>query len=121
MIIGAVIGFCILLLILAFLFPRLSRHPERGGQKVMGTGSRGASKAPGKLGQWFSKPLQHVEQGHLEVRQRRPARPGQGRLTQGCAGRGAVRRGRRRISPAQFATGCPVASSPARSSRSFSR
>jgi hypothetical protein len=57
MIIGAIIGFCILLLILAFLFPRLSRHPERGGQKVMSTGSRGAGKAPGKLGQWFSKPF----------------------------------------------------------------
>jgi hypothetical protein len=57
MIIGAVIGFCILLLILAFLFPRLSRHPERGGQKVMSTGSRGASKAPGKLGRWLSKPF----------------------------------------------------------------
>ena len=58
MVIGAVIAFCILILILAFLAPRLSRHPERGGQKVLGTGSRGASKAPGKLGRWFSKPFQ---------------------------------------------------------------
>ena len=58
MIIGAVIGFCILILILAFLAPRLSRGPERGGQKVLGLGSRGASKAPGKLGRWFSKPFQ---------------------------------------------------------------
>jgi len=57
MLIGAVIVFCVLLLILAFLFPRLSRHPERGGQKVMSTGSRGASKAPGKLGQWLAKPF----------------------------------------------------------------
>jgi hypothetical protein len=57
MIIGAVIGFCVLLFILAFLFPRFSRGPEHGGQKVMGTGSRGASKAPGKLGQWLSKPF----------------------------------------------------------------
>lgn len=57
MIIGVVIGFCVLLLILAFLFPRLSRGPERGGQKVMGSGSRGASKAPGKLGRWLSKPF----------------------------------------------------------------
>ena len=57
MVIGAVIGFCILLLILAFLFPRLSRGPERGGQKAMSSGSRGASKAPGKLGQWLSKPF----------------------------------------------------------------
>jgi hypothetical protein len=58
MIIGGVIAFCILILILAFLAPRLSRHPERGGQKVLGVGSRGASKAPGKLGRWFSKPFQ---------------------------------------------------------------
>jgi Family of unknown function (DUF6411) len=57
MLIGAVIGFCLLILILAFLAPRLSRHPERGGQKVLGFGSRGASKAPGKLGRWFSKPF----------------------------------------------------------------
>jgi hypothetical protein len=57
MVIGAVIAFCILILILAFLAPRLSRHPERGGQKVLGFGSRGASKAPGKLGRWFSKPF----------------------------------------------------------------
>jgi hypothetical protein len=58
MVIAAVIGFCILILILAFLAPRLSRGPERGGQKVLGVGSRGASKAPGKLGRWFSKPFQ---------------------------------------------------------------
>ena len=58
MLIAAVIGFCVLLLILAFLFPRLSRGPERGGQRVLGTGRRGASKAPGRLGRWFSKPFQ---------------------------------------------------------------
>ena len=53
----AVIAFCVLLLVLAFVFPRLSRHPERGGQSVLGVGSRGASKAPGKLGDWLSKPF----------------------------------------------------------------
>jgi hypothetical protein len=58
MVIGAVIGFCILICILAFLFPRLSRGPERGGEKAMGAGSRGASHAPGKLGTWLSKPFQ---------------------------------------------------------------
>ena len=57
MVIGAVIGFCILILILAFLFPRLSRGPERGGQEAMSTGSRGASKAPGRLGKWLAKPF----------------------------------------------------------------
>jgi Family of unknown function (DUF6411) len=58
MTIVAVIAFCILLLILAFLAPRLSRHPERGGQKVLGLGSRGAGKAPGPLGRWLRKPFQ---------------------------------------------------------------
>ena len=53
----AVAAFCVFLLIFAFVFPRLSRHPERGGKRVMGFGSRGASKAPGKLGKWLSKPF----------------------------------------------------------------
>ena len=58
MTIAAVVVFCILLLILAFLAPRLSRKPERGGQKVLGLGSRGAGKAPGPLGRWLRKPFQ---------------------------------------------------------------
>ena len=58
MTIAIVIAFCVLLLILAFLAPRLSRHPERGGQKVLGFGSRGAGKAPGPLGRWLRKPFQ---------------------------------------------------------------
>ena len=57
MTIALVAAFCVLLLICAFLFPRLSRHPERGGQKVLGFGSRSASKAPGKLGHWLAKPF----------------------------------------------------------------
>jgi hypothetical protein len=58
MTIVAVVAFCVLLLILAFLAPRLSRRPERGGQKVLGLGSRGAGKAPGPLGRWLRKPFQ---------------------------------------------------------------
>ena len=57
MTIASVIGFCVLLLILAFLFPRLSRHPERGGQRVIGAGTRGAGKAPGPLGRLLQKPF----------------------------------------------------------------
>ena len=57
MVIGAVIGFCILILVLAFLVPRLSRHPERGGQRVLGMGGRGAGKAPGPLGRLLRKPF----------------------------------------------------------------
>jgi hypothetical protein len=58
MTIALVVGFCILILILAFLAPRLSRHPERGGLKVLRLGSRGAGKAPGKAGALAQKPFQ---------------------------------------------------------------
>ena len=57
MIIAAVAAFCVLLLVAAFVAPRLSRHPQRGGQKAVGLGQRGAGKAPGKLGHWLSKPF----------------------------------------------------------------
>ncbi len=59
MTIALVIGFCIFLLICAFVFPRLSRHPERGGQRVLGFGSRTAGKAPGPLGRLLQKPFTH--------------------------------------------------------------
>lgn len=57
MIIGAVIAICIVLLIVAFLAPRLSSGPQRGVNKGLGLGSRGAGKAPGPLGRWLSKPF----------------------------------------------------------------
>jgi hypothetical protein len=57
MLIAGVIVLCIVILILAFLFPRLSRHPQRGSQRAIGLGGRGASKAPGPLGRWLSKPF----------------------------------------------------------------
>jgi len=57
MLIGGVIAFCVLLLVLAFLLPRFSRHVERGGSGVLGLGQRGAGKAPGKLGKWLAKPF----------------------------------------------------------------
>lgn len=57
MIIAGVIVFCVVLLVLAFLFPRLSHGPQKGGHKVVGVGQRGAGMAPGKLGRWLSKPF----------------------------------------------------------------
>jgi Family of unknown function (DUF6411) len=57
MIIGGVIALCVIILILAFLFPRLSRHPQSGSQRAIGTGGRAAGKAPGPLGRWFRKPF----------------------------------------------------------------
>jgi hypothetical protein len=58
MLIAGVAAFCVVLLVLAFLFPRLSSGPERAGQKTVGVGQRGAGKAPGKLGHWLAKPFQ---------------------------------------------------------------
>lgn len=58
MLIAGIIAVCIVLLILAFLLPRLSRHPQRGVDKTLGVGQHGASHAPGKLGKWLQKPFQ---------------------------------------------------------------
>jgi uncharacterized protein DUF6411 len=58
MLIAGIIAICIVLLVLAFLLPRLSRHPQHGVDKVLGTGQKGAGSAPGKLGHWLQKPFQ---------------------------------------------------------------
>ena len=57
MLIAAIIAFCILLFFVAILAPRMSRHLERGGDKPLSLGQRGASKAPGPLGRWLQKPF----------------------------------------------------------------
>jgi hypothetical protein len=56
-VIGVVVGVCILLLILAFLVPRLSRGPQRGVDRTLGVGQRAGGKAPGPLGRLFQKPF----------------------------------------------------------------
>lgn len=55
MTIAAVIAFCIVLLVLAFLAPRLSRHFQRAGDTPLAVGQRAGSKAPSKLGELLSK------------------------------------------------------------------
>lgn len=57
MTIAIVIAFCIVLLVLAFLAPRLSRYFQRAGDKPLQVGERAGSAAPGKAGKWFSKPF----------------------------------------------------------------
>ncbi len=57
MLIAAAVGICVVLLILGFLVPRLSRHPERAANKAYGAGGRTAGKAPGPLGRWLAKPF----------------------------------------------------------------
>jgi Family of unknown function (DUF6411) len=50
-----IIGVCVLLLVLGFLIPRLSRGPQRGVDKTLGVGQRAGGKAPGPLGRLLSK------------------------------------------------------------------
>jgi hypothetical protein len=57
MLIGGIIAFCLLLLVLAFLAPRLSRYFQEAGEKPMELGERAGGKAPGKLGEWLRKPF----------------------------------------------------------------
>ncbi|MBA2504681.1 MAG: hypothetical protein H0V29_01905 [Thermoleophilaceae bacterium] len=57
MLIGGIVAVCIVLLVLAFLLPRLSSGPQKGVDKTLGVGQSGASKAPGKLGHWLQKPF----------------------------------------------------------------
>jgi hypothetical protein len=54
MIIGIIVAVCIVLLILAFLVPRLT-GPQRGVDRTLGVGQRAGGKAPGPLGKLFSK------------------------------------------------------------------
>ena len=57
MLIAGVIAICIILLVLAFLAPRLSSKPQSGVNRVFSTGGHAAGKAPGPLGRWLRKPF----------------------------------------------------------------
>jgi Family of unknown function (DUF6411) len=55
MTIAIIVGVCIVLLVLAFLLPRLSSGPQRGVDRTLGVGQRAGGKAPGPIGRLFSK------------------------------------------------------------------
>ena len=74
MTIAIIIVVCIVLAILAFLLPRLSRHPQKGVDKTLGAGQSAASSAPGKLGHWLQKAVSVVTQGDEQERRQRAAR-----------------------------------------------
>ncbi|HLM30983.1 MAG TPA: DUF6411 family protein [Solirubrobacterales bacterium] len=58
MTIVVIAGVCVVLAVLAFLLPRASWWPQRGVDKTLGTGQRGASNLPGKAGELAQKPFQ---------------------------------------------------------------
>jgi uncharacterized protein DUF6411 len=55
MTIAIIVGICVVLLVLAFLMPRLSSGPQRGVDRTLGVGQRAGGKVPGPLGRLFSK------------------------------------------------------------------
>jgi hypothetical protein len=55
MTLAVIIAVCVVLLVLAFLLPRLSIWPQQGVDKTLGAGQRAGGKAPGPLGKLFSK------------------------------------------------------------------
>jgi hypothetical protein len=55
MTIAIIVALCIILLVLAFLLPRLSIWPQRGVDRTLGVGQRAGGKAPGPIGKLFSK------------------------------------------------------------------
>jgi hypothetical protein len=57
MTIAVIVGVCVVLLVLAFVLPRLSRGPQRGVEGTLGAGQRAAGTAPGFLGRWLQRPF----------------------------------------------------------------
>jgi Family of unknown function (DUF6411) len=55
MTIAIIVGVCAVLLVLAFLLPRLSTGPQRGVDRTLGVGQRAGGRAPGPIGRLFSK------------------------------------------------------------------
>ena len=58
MTIAIIVGVCVILAILAFLLPRMSRHAQSGVDSTLSAGEGVAGSAPGKLGEWLRKPFQ---------------------------------------------------------------
>lgn len=57
MTIALIAGICVLLLVLGFLVPRLSRGPQKGVDKTLTAGQSAGAKAPGVLGRLLQKPF----------------------------------------------------------------
>jgi Family of unknown function (DUF6411) len=55
MTVAVIVVVCLVLLVLAFLLPRLSRYPQRGVDRTLGAGQSAGGKAPGPLGRLLQK------------------------------------------------------------------
>ena len=63
-----IVGVCIILAVLAFFLPRMSRHPQRGVDSTLEAGQDAAGKAPGKAGDLLEKPFETLAQGRQQKR-----------------------------------------------------
>jgi uncharacterized protein DUF6411 len=57
MLVAVIVGVCLLLVVLGFLLPRLSRLPQRGVDDALTAGQRAGSHGPGLLGRLLPKPF----------------------------------------------------------------
>lgn len=57
----AAAAICIVLLIVSFVAPSLSKHPERGVIKVLSYPRRLVSHLPGPIGRWAAKPFSSTQ------------------------------------------------------------
>ena len=61
-----VVGVCVVLFVLALLFPRFSRRPQRGMDHALEQGGQVGGRAPGRLGRWLRKPFTTSEKAVVE-------------------------------------------------------
>jgi hypothetical protein len=57
MTVAVIVAVCVVLLVLAFLVPRLSRGPQRGVDRTLCGGQRAGGSAPGPIGRLLQKPF----------------------------------------------------------------
>jgi len=61
MTVAVIIALCVVMLIISFVAPSLSRHPQRGMNKVIGYPRLLVGKLPGPIGRWASKPFDSTQ------------------------------------------------------------
>jgi hypothetical protein len=66
MLIVGVVAICVVLFVLAFLVPRLSRKPQHAVDRGFAGGARAASHAPGPLGRWLPKPFRSSQRAAVK-------------------------------------------------------
>jgi hypothetical protein len=73
----AAVAICVVLLIVSFVAPSLSQHPERGVVKILGYPRRLVGQLPGPIGRWAQKPFGHTQEyAGKSARKGREARRG---------------------------------------------